>query len=144
MTVTRIEPTLIVLESSGIWAARLRHCGLPPRLVLREVRSIEQCTEQLINCPRALVGIAVTAENLAAMLDLQLRLASDHPEASVIVLADRGLERYELLFREGGAAHVVFSPRQLSSMIELLARYTLCIAAGPLTPERIWAELPWA
>ena len=144
MTVTRIKPTLIVLESSGLWAARLRHRGLPPRLILAEVRSIEECTEQLIDCPRALVGIAVTGENLAAMLDLQLRLALDHPEASVIVLADRGLERYELLFREGGAAHVVFSPRELGSVIELLARYTMRTAAGPLTPERIWAELPWA
>jgi hypothetical protein len=107
------------------------------------VRSIQECSEQLTHCQRALVGIAVTSENLTAMLDLQLRLAQDHPDVSLIVLAERGLETYELLFREGGAAHVVFSPRELASVIELLARYSTRIGSGPLTPERIWAELPW-
>ena len=143
MTITPIRPTLIVLESTGLWAARLRHGGLPARLVLREVRSIMQCTEQLSECPGALVGIAVTAENLALMLDLQLRFALDHPDVALIVLADRGLEAYELLFREGGAAHVVFSPRELAAVIELLERYCTRIVDGPLTPERVWAELPW-
>ena len=143
MTVTPVRPTLILLESTGTWAARLLHCGLPAGVVPREVRSMEECSEQLIHCPRAVVGIAVTAENLAAMLDLQLRLTLDHPDVSLIVLAERGLETHELLFREGGAAHVVFSPREVASVIELLARYSMRIVSGPLTPERIWAELPW-
>jgi hypothetical protein len=47
------------------------------------------------------------------------------------------------LLREAGATHVLFSPRQLSPLVELLLQQAARLPVPPLTQGRVLAELPW-
>jgi hypothetical protein len=64
--------------------------------------------------------------------------------ARVVVLAQRGLEDYEELVRELGAAAFVTSPRDLRPIVRLARGH---LAAAPVEEsnmiDRIRAQLPW-
>ena len=136
-------PTLIVFESNGTWAAALRRLGLPAPLRMREVRTSGECRENLALSPNAIVTIAATQSNLAAVVDLLVELTDRHTGSTLMVLAERSLLPMELLFREAGAIHVVFSPRQLRHVVESAARYTSHFPVEAGAADEVWERLPW-
>jgi DNA-binding response OmpR family regulator len=134
---------LIVCEQTGRWAAALRLALENERLRIVETRSLAECGERLEESPEALVAVELTPANLDAVLEWLLNFERNFPDARVVVLADRGLEGYELLARELGAVHFTTSPRQLDQMIPLVRAFQPR-RPGELSPtEQILADLPW-
>lgn len=136
-------PGVIVCERTGKWATALeRH--LPPAVRLRQTRSLGECVGVLATAPASLLALEVTRENLASLLSVLGDLGHKFPLARALVLADRGWERYQWLFREAGAVHFSVSPRESEALARLARRHL-----GRITPPRedlatqIWDALPW-
>jgi hypothetical protein len=136
---------LVVCESSGTWAVRLRrvlrnHDGW--RVV--ETRSPHDCRQQLSHYPGSIAaweGSGSDVESLARCLLEQARL---FPRSPSVVLCTRPAARYERLWREAGAIHVVRSPRHLSSIVGIVRRHSVRFPERPKSLEPpVWQQLPW-
>ncbi|MEN6494298.1 MAG: hypothetical protein ABFD16_08400 [Thermoguttaceae bacterium] len=135
---------LVVCESTGGWAVTLRRelAGLGIRVY--ETRSVAQAWEMLASCPASFLVVELSRTSLDALLERMTWLERDYPLARVAVVAERGLERCEVLMRAAGAVHFTTSPRQLSGMARVATRH---VQSAP-RPRRsiadeIWASLPW-
>lgn len=141
---------LIVCERTGRWAVALRQArskldAQSSSRSVRECRTFADCERMLRDWPASLVAVEATAPHLGRVLLWIAGLERAFPLARAVVLAERGLEDYEGAFREAGALHVVYSPRQLDPVDTLAERQ---IAGAPerelsLT-EQVEARLPWA
>src|SRR4051812_24719457 len=112
------SPRLIVCEQTGRWAAALQRETTGPHIRVVETRSRAECEERLVETPNSLVALEMTAANLDATLGWLADAGRRFPAARAIVLADRGLEPYELLAREAGAIHFTTSPRELAPVAD--------------------------
>ena len=166
-------PPLILLERTSRWAAAFRRemrkaatsrgreslarlvhdngqtvlakdGGPPLPLTLQEIRSLPQCQRELEASPNSVVAVEVLPHNLVAVAKALSEWSRRFPDARFIALAARGLEAHELLLREAGAIHVIFSPRSLSPLLRLIRRHLARAPQPKLTLENyIWARLPW-
>ncbi len=134
---------LIVCERKGIWAARMR-AHLPPRLVLRETRSLAECRAELAQAPASFVVVESTAANLADVARLLADAGRDFPLARCAAVAQRALQSYEGLLREAGAVHFATSPRTAGVMAHIASRHLEQLPT-PRTSfvAQIWESLPW-
>lgn len=135
----------ILCEHTGAWAIALR----PPlqRLGHRvyETRSLDACWDEVAASPASLVGVEVTADNLEQVLIWMCRLRTTFAAVRIVVLGRRGLEGYQWLLREAGAAHVVFSPREVPGVVRVVQRHLGAAPdKGASERERVWHRLPWA
>lgn len=137
-------PSVIVCERSGKWATALgRH--LPPALRVRQTRALSECIGVLAAAPASFLALEATRENLTQLLSLLGDFGHKFPLARALVLADRGFERYEGLFREAGAVHFSVSPRESAELARLAGKHL-----GGMTParvflaEQVWDTLPWS
>ena len=112
------KPHLIVCERLGRWAAAFRRALGTDREVV-EVRSFAQLDEQLRSRPSTPIAVDATVFSAERLLPGIVRWSRGSP---VIVLASPPLLDAEFVFREAGAAHVVFSTRQVPAAAALLAR----------------------
>ena len=166
-------PPLILLERTSRWAAAFRRemrkavqprgreslarlvhdngqtvlskdGGPPLPLTLQEIRSLPQCQRELEASPNSVVAVEVLPHNLVAVAKALSEWSRRFPDARFLALAARGLEPHELLLREAGAIHVIFSPRSLSPLLRLIRRHLARVPQPKLTLENyIWARLPW-
>ncbi len=121
-----------------------RPLGTPVPLTLQEIRSLPQCQRELEASPNSVVAVEVLPHNLVAVAKALSEWSRRFPDARFIALAARGLEAHELLLREAGAIHVIFSPRSLSPLLRLIRRHLARAPQPKLTLENyIWARLPW-
>jgi DNA-binding response OmpR family regulator len=134
---------VIVCEQTGRWAAALRVAFEPATPGIVETRSLAECGERLAQWPRSLAAVELTTVRLDAVLEWLLHASRDFAEAQIVVLADRGLEHYELLARELGALHFTTSPRQLDQLLPTLRLLESSRPAELSVSEQIMAELPW-
>ena len=64
--------------------------------------------------------------------------------AAAIVVADRGLERWEYVMREAGAKYFQCGHRNLAKIIQIAANHAKNQPTPQITlRERIWSSLPW-
>lgn len=138
---------LIVLEREGHWAAALRRDldGLGVRVL--EVRSWDEVRESLGKWPAALVAAELTEAGAAEFLTAIPHLGRWHPQAAVVVLAERRLAPYRDLLREAGALHFITSPRRLAEVAEIVRRRASKLAAATSTADfldEIRANLPFS
>ncbi len=138
--------TVIVMERDGHWAAALRGAfdrgAVPCRLI--EVRSLDECWDELRGRPGALLAIELTEPLLPSILAALRHLEREHPEAAMLVLMERRLAPCIPLLREAGAVHCVVSPRRLGEAVELLERHAARQPAATDSPEQVLADLPWS
>ena len=138
--------TLIVMERDGRWAAALRGAfdrgAVPCRLI--EVRSLDECWDELRGRPGALLAIELTEPLLQWILAALCRLERECPQAAMLVLMERRLARCIPLLREAGAVHCIVSPRRLGEAVELVQRHAARQPAAADGPEQVFADLPWS
>ena len=136
--------TLVICEATGRWAAALRLAleGQAARVV--ETRSLAECGERIAELSAALVAVELTPSNLDAVLDWLLSAERSFPESRIVMLADRGLEEYELLARELGAVHFTTSPRSLAELVPLVRAAGAARSTQQGLTEQILADLPWS
>lgn len=138
------KPGVIVCERSGAWATAIRRY-LPAEIRLRQTRGLAECAAELSAAPQSLLALELTPGNLAGVLGLLSGLGRKFPLAAAVVLAERGLERYEWLLREAGAVHFTASPREPDDLARLAIRHF-----SRISPPRahfaaqIWDALPWS
>jgi hypothetical protein len=137
------NPSVIVCERRGIWAAGLRR-HLPRAIRVRETRNFADCRRELTAWPASLVAVEVSRTNVAGALDLLTEVARKYPLARAAAVAERGCEPYEWLLREAGAIHFTTSPRESDALARLAVRLA---ARGPVPRTtlvaQIWDSLPW-
>lgn len=134
----------LICEKTGRWAAAWRRVLPLDEVKVSELRGFDPCQRALAELPYSVVAVEVTRRNLSAALTQLVAWRRRFPHAVFLIPADRGLERANLLLREAGAAHVVFSPRNLGPTAALIRRH-LAAAPAPAAPleETIWQTLPW-
>jgi hypothetical protein len=141
-----MQPVLTICERTGKWATAWRRTtrGAAWRVPLQEVRGLDECREALAPVRAGFVLVEMTGDNIAGLCKFLDRLQFDYPAARAAVLAQRGLDAYELIVRELGAIHFVDSPRRLAPLVGVVQRY-LASQPSPQASagEQIWERLPW-
>ena len=140
-----VSARVVVCEKGNKWAVALRRAldGTGYRIV--ETRSLEECWQELSNGPTALLALEMVLGNAEALIRRLLDLGRHFRHARAIVLTERELKSYQWVLREAGAAHVLFSTRDMSSATRLVKQYMQGVsepAAG--FHEAVWRKLPWA
>jgi hypothetical protein len=144
-----MSASMILYERSGRWAASLRRHGLVARIRLVETRSLAELEEQAQENPDALLGFEFTAASVHDIVDWLSRRMADLGGKAVILFAERGMRRHELLCREAGAVHFLDSELELFALGAVVDRYLSDPAFAKLDEpeqplaERIRATLPW-
>jgi hypothetical protein len=164
----------LICERTGRWAAALR-IALEQRpfgdrhapVTLDEVRTLHDCASKLRETTRSLGFVEVKPRNLIHALAWLAEVSILHRRCAFVALLDyqfptadiansaatQGAVTSEIIaaLREAGAADVVLSPRQLTSvlpqMLDLRPLTTLPPFAGPEPGQSVeawaWSLLPW-
>lgn len=122
------RPRVLICERGDalILAVRRALVGLDARTV-RTITPLDARAE-LAERSRSIAVVELTERSLDAALDL-IAWARSVSECRVVAVLERGLEAYEPLARELGAAHVVVSARDLSCVRLLVEGYLIEPAA---------------
>jgi hypothetical protein len=135
---------LIVCERTGRWAVAMRRELADAGVRVWETRALADCRDELIENPASFVIVELGSSS-GGVLRFLASISRRFPAARVAVVADRSRADYELLMREAGAVHFVYSPRRIGMLARLACRH---LAQAPSTQhsfaERIWSSLPWA
>ena len=151
-----MSASFILLERTSRWAAAFRRemrkdwmakgrgslaAGIIPIL---EVRSWQQCERQLGEAPYSIVAVEVLPQNLVSLVKAASDWTCRFPHARFLAFVARGLEPHELVLRESGAIHVVYTPRLLFPLLKLIRRHLARVPkAGRTLEQAIWSGLPW-
>jgi hypothetical protein len=134
----------IICEKTGQWAAAFRRALFGSGVRVYETRSLAECWEELDASPASFLALELTGGNIGLVLAKLVDLGRRRPAACAIVLAARGMTPHEWLVREAGAAHVLFSLRQVTPAARLARRHLARAPEADQTwSESIWARLPW-
>jgi hypothetical protein len=135
---------IIVSEKTGDWTAVLRRAMSSTGYRVHETRSVAECWRELDQSPASLVALELTPDNCGSVVDRLFELSARFPLARAIILGPRGMEPYEWVLREAGAAHVIFSPRHACSAARLIERHLAQAPQHqPTFHDSIRARLPW-
>jgi hypothetical protein len=104
---------LIVCEATGTWGIGLRRALQNVSWRIIETRSARDCFWQLAQHPVSIVAWEGAIERADALVGHLLHQNRFFPRCSAVVLCDRAAARFDSLWREAGAIHVVHSPREL-------------------------------
>lgn len=135
---------LFLCERTSHWAIAWRTVlGDDVRVV--EVRTLSQLDEAAGEHPAPLLAIdafAYSADSLVAALHRwSLR------GATIIAHALPSMVDAELLLREAGATHIIYSPRQMETAANIARRHLAARPAVPAEPtslaEEVERHLPW-
>jgi DNA-binding NarL/FixJ family response regulator len=117
-----VSSRLIVLERDGHWAAALRREFDEAAVRITETRSWDEMWQLLAQSPGELVAAELSAANPERMFAALAQVERRHPQAAIIVLADRRLAPYRDLLLEAGALHFITSPRRLHEIRGIVKR----------------------
>ena len=137
------EPILLLCERTHRWAIAFRR-ALGEAATVGETRTIEHAGERLAASPDLAIAVDATAFAPETLLPAIARWSE--AGSVVLVLAAPALADAELVFREAGAIHVVYSPRQLGPAVEILRRRQSRLPSRKTneTPESPFQpRLPW-
>jgi hypothetical protein len=109
---------------------------------LAETRSFTDCWHQASVSRQSVVVLEVSLANLPQLARELARYRSGLPHVPVFVVGPRFLAEAEVLIREWGAVHVVFSPRALGPMIRICRRQWKRQVVNKDVADP-WDKLPW-
>ncbi len=140
---------LLIYETTGDWAAAWRR-EISSRATIVEIRILDDLFAELTQSPTAVVGFEISPDRVGLSATAVAQVVRRYPRALVVVLADRKLAGYEILLREVGVMHIVFSPRQVTEIAAIVERRLAAEpqndfnAEGIPLEEQILARLPWS
>jgi hypothetical protein len=136
---------LILCEKSNRWAVALRRALGERQHVLRQTRSLAECSRSLAVSPASLVVVECRADNLDSLLSAAGKWLRHFPHVQLAAVMDGSLAPAEALLREAGAVAVIRSPRHVRSLARLALRHVDRAPAADLSlVEAIVERLPWA
>jgi hypothetical protein len=135
---------IIVYEKTGNWTVFLRRAMSSAGNRIYETRSTAECWRELEQSPASLVALELTPDNCESVVNCLVDLSARFHLARAIVMGPRGMEPYEWILREAGAAHVLFSPRHSGSAARLIERHLAQAPQHQATfRDSIRDRLPW-
>jgi hypothetical protein len=139
-----IKPRIILRERSRAWAPALAR-RLPGDFCLRQTRGLGAAAAELDEAPTSLLALELTRQDFTGVLALVSEIGHKFSRARVIILAERGLDDYEWLFREAGAVYFTSSPRELPGLADLVRRHFRRLPTLPAASlaAQVWDTLPW-
>jgi hypothetical protein len=137
-------PPLILCEKTSRWAIAFSVAAGRRPLPLVETRSLVQCEAALGESPAALVAVEATPVNLAALIELALRIAERYPRARWAGLLSPETAAAASLLREAGAIEVLENTLAAPRLVRLARRHAARVPQPPLgVRESVWGRLPW-
>lgn len=162
----------VLCEPSTRWASAIRTAiardwsKRDGRIRLREVRRLDELTEQLSATPRCLVLVEANRTNITQILDWLADARQNFRRARIVVLLANDIAtstrdpaslnqnaRDDVLYAlgEAGAVEIIDSPRRLRGLMELGRRYAALASDEPVaqiageTPSlaALKPSLPW-
>jgi hypothetical protein len=138
-------PRLILCEETSRWAVAFRRALGKRSTAIVETRSLAECGRQLMQSPRCVLGIEVTADNFQAVLQSLGDWLPRYSRARALGLVDPALVDAEPILRELGVQAVLYSSREAAPVARLIERHFALAPPDDLPlREAIFARLPWA
>ncbi len=139
------EAHFIICEKANRWAVAFRRQLRSVGIRVHETRSLDHCHRELTTAPRSLFAVEVDPETLERRLRWSWHTTRSFSRSRAMVLTCRGLEPADLMLREAGALHVLYSRRGIAPAARLVRRVIEPEISAPIgARQRIWAELPFA
>jgi len=138
------QPRLIVCERTNQWAVALRWALSGSGIRVYETRRWTDCWQELASSPSTLLALELRRTNLAEIVRGLVESHRCYPQSGAVVLARRELRDCEWILREAGALQVIFSPRDLSSVVRLAHHF--CEQPSPPAASFhawVWDRMPW-
>jgi hypothetical protein len=113
---------------------------------LRQTRGLGAAAAELAEAPTSLLALELTRQNFTGVLAMMSEIGRKLSRARIMILAERGLDDYEWLFREAGAVYFTSSPRELPGVANLVRRHFNRLPAPPAASvaAQVWDTLPWS
>lgn len=122
------QPTCIVFERHGNWAAALRRLGAVRSCQLREARGLAEVEAFLRSQPCSLVALELQMEEPQRSIERIDHLRQTFPQSTCIALGHRVSNTLALLAWEAGATTVINSPRQVALAAEIATKWSVSVA----------------
>lgn len=136
---------IIVCETTNKWAValrrQLRRDGDPP---ICETRGLEDCWGEAAASSASVAIFEITWTNLERIAATLPKYRAQLPRTRTMVVGQRCLSASEWLMRELGAAHAVFSRRDVRSLVTVIRRYFERVSVEqPSEANAPWQAMPW-
>ena len=122
---------MVICEETGWWATAVRRFADDLPLPLLETSSLSSCIELEGHCEVLFLIVEVRRSMLDDLIPWTLQVRQRWKQAPWVAVANREMRRSEWVLREAGAAHVLFSPRQIGEAICMLRRHLYSIRHRP-------------
>lgn len=135
---------LIFCERQGRWAASLRRVWPEMPTTIVETRGYDECFDAVKVGDVSLVALEATPDNIAKVCRWVWRFRNSRPASDVVALSQPSLERWQWLWREAGAMHVIHCRRELETVRDLAIRhFELHPAPKSGVAAELLGRLPW-
>ena len=122
---------MVICEETGWWATAVRRFADDLPLPLLETRSLSSCMELESRCDVLFMMVEVRRSMLNDLIPWTFEVRQRWKQTPWVAVATREMRRSEWFLREAGAAHVLFSPRQIEEVICILRRHLYAIGHRP-------------
>lgn len=151
----------LVSESKRVWSnalrSTLRNCGLETAASRVHTREGDLTMPRVTQSDHPIIfAVEISRENLSRRLQELASLGNNHRHCTVACVDRRlaqsdgpnfNISKLEQLLLETGAAIVLWSPRQISLLVEIASRHAAAAANAPSIQfeesDPTWRQLPW-
>jgi hypothetical protein len=139
------DPEIVVCESTGVWAARLKVALARCPVTIRQARSLDELAVHLSTGICALVAIEFRPSWLEEIVELLSRIRCDHQGTESVVLCRQGAGSDIWWLREAGATATVSRIEDVYPVTRLIRRHLRRFIAFDAArgPDVIQIRLPW-
>ena len=122
---------MVICEETGWWATAVRRFADDLPLSLLETGSLSACIDLESNCDVLFLIVEVRRSMLDELIPWTVQVRQRWKQTPWVAVTTREMRRSEWFLREAGAAHVLFSPRQIGEAICMLRRHLYAIRYRP-------------
>jgi DNA-binding NarL/FixJ family response regulator len=136
--------SFLVLEKKGRWAADFRRHLSATEIRVREIRSYDECWDELRAAPASLVAIEVSRESLLRSWTFLSRVSREFADARTLVLTSAETAEWRWAWQDAGVVDVVFSWSQVARIVPIITRHLAMYPSRDRSfRQQIEDRLPW-
>ena len=122
---------MVICEETGWWATAVRRFADDLPLSVLETSSLSSCIDLEGHRDLLFLIVEVRRSMLDELIPWSCQIRQRWKKTPWVAVANREMRRSEWFLREAGAAHVLFSPRQIGEAIAMLRRHLYAIRYRP-------------
>jgi hypothetical protein len=138
---------IVIYEAAGDWAAALRR-EVSPQIGIVETRTTDEIFRELTQSPTSIAAVEVAKGRAEIAIATIAKINRQFSHAIVVAVAARGMIGLEVLLREAGAMHAIFSTRQAREIAAIAQKHLASMDQNDFNAEegnfdqQIAARLP--